>query len=70
MQFQFHASRLAVYVVLRCKQRSLEHPTGKSVMLLGLVILVDTPRSPLSSSTYESTEVAQTLNLQQPFSFT
>jgi hypothetical protein len=31
MQFQCHATGLAVYVVLRCKQHSLEHPTGKSL---------------------------------------
>jgi hypothetical protein len=29
VQFQFHTSGLAVYVVLRCKQHSLDHPTGK-----------------------------------------
>jgi hypothetical protein len=51
MQFQFHASGLAVYVVLRCKKHSLEHPTAKSLMVLGRVILVDTPRSPFSNST-------------------
>jgi hypothetical protein len=32
IKFQFHASGLAVYVVLRCKQHSLEHPTGKSLI--------------------------------------
>jgi hypothetical protein len=30
MQFQFHASYLGVYVILRCKQQSLEHLTEKS----------------------------------------
>jgi hypothetical protein len=33
MQFQFHTSGLAVYLVLMCKQHSLEHPTGKSLMV-------------------------------------
>jgi hypothetical protein len=28
-QFQFHASGLAVYVLLKCKQHSLEQHTGK-----------------------------------------
>jgi hypothetical protein len=50
-QFQFHASGLAVYVVLRCKQQSLEHSTGKSLIMLNLVILVDAPFSPFSNST-------------------
>jgi hypothetical protein len=52
MQFQFHASGLAVYVVLRCKQHCLEPPTGKSVMALGWVILVDTPRFPFALSEF------------------
>jgi hypothetical protein len=47
-QFQFHASGLAVHVVLRCKQHSLQHPTGKSLMVLGRVILVDTPHFPIA----------------------
>jgi hypothetical protein len=41
MQFQLHASGLAVCVVLRCKQHSLEIPIGESVMVLGRMILVD-----------------------------
>jgi hypothetical protein len=69
MQFQFLASDLAVYVVLGYKQHSLEHPTGKSLMVLGRVILVDTIHSPFSNSTL-FTYVAQTLNLLTPFSFT
>jgi hypothetical protein len=51
MQIQFHASGLAAYVVLKCKQHSLEHNTGKSQMMLCRVILVDTPHSPFFSST-------------------
>jgi hypothetical protein len=51
MQFQLHAIDLAVCVVLRCKQHSLQQPTGKSLIVLGRVILVDTPHSPFSSST-------------------
>jgi hypothetical protein len=51
IQFQCHASGLAVYVVLRCKQHSLERPTGKSLILLSRVILVDTPHTPFSNST-------------------
>jgi hypothetical protein len=53
MQFQFRASGLAVYLILKCKQYSLEHPTGKCgvrsgdlggySMVLGRMILVDTP---------------------------
>jgi hypothetical protein len=35
-------------------------------MVLGLVILVDTPHYPFSNITY----VAQTLNIVTPFSFT
>jgi hypothetical protein len=70
IEFQFYAPGLAVYVVLRCKRHYLEHPTGKSLMVLGRVILVDTPHSPFSNSTYESTYVAQTLNLLTPFYFT
>jgi hypothetical protein len=50
MQFQFHASGLAEYVVLRCKQYSLEHPTGKIVMVLGRVILVGTSHSQFYNS--------------------
>jgi hypothetical protein len=51
MQFQFHASCLAVYVVLRCEQHSSEHPTGKCLLVLGRVILVDTAHSLFSNST-------------------
>jgi hypothetical protein len=43
MQFQCHASGLAVYAVLRRKEHSLEHHTGKSRMVLGRVILMATP---------------------------
>jgi hypothetical protein len=39
-------------------------------VVLGQVILVDTPYFPFSNSTYESTYVAQMLNLLTPFSFT
>jgi hypothetical protein len=69
MQFQFHASGLAVNVVFRCKQHYFEHIIGKSLMVLGQVILVDITHSPLSNTTYESTYVSQTVNLLPPFSF-
>jgi hypothetical protein len=55
MQLQFHTSGLAVYVVLRCKQHSLEHPTGKSLMVLYQVILVDTPYFPFTLSLFQET---------------
>jgi hypothetical protein len=50
IQFQFHVSGLALYVVLRCEQHYLEHPTGKILMVLGRVILVDTPHFPFALS--------------------
>jgi hypothetical protein len=52
-QFQFHASGPAVHVVLRCKQHSLQHPTGKSLMVLGQVILVDTPHFPFALTIFQ-----------------
>jgi hypothetical protein len=70
VQFQFHALGLAVYVVLRRKQHSSERLTGKSLIVLGRVILVDTPHSPFSHDTWESTYVDQAFNLLTPFSFT
>jgi hypothetical protein len=50
VQFHIHTSGLAVFVFLRCKQRTSEHPAGKSLMVLGQVILIDTPHSPFSNS--------------------
>jgi hypothetical protein len=35
----------------RLNTTALEHPTGKSLMVLGRVILVDTLHSPFSKST-------------------
>jgi hypothetical protein len=35
----------------RLNTTALEHPTGKNLMVLGRVILVDTPLSPFSNST-------------------
>jgi hypothetical protein len=57
MKFWFHTSGLAVCMVLRCKQHSLEQPTEESVMVVGRVILVDAPHSVFSNSIKESTYV-------------
>jgi hypothetical protein len=56
MQFQFQTSGLAMYVVLRCKQHSIEHPIGNSLMVLGRVILVDTPHFPFVLSIFQENE--------------
>jgi hypothetical protein len=56
MQFKFRASLLAVYVVLRCKQHSLQHTTGKSLMVLGGVFLVDTLHFPFALSFFQENE--------------
>jgi hypothetical protein len=55
MQFQFYTSGLAVYLVLRCKQQS-EHPTGKCLVVLGRVILVDTPHFPFALSIFQGSK--------------
>jgi hypothetical protein len=50
-KFQFNAPDFAVYVVLWCIQHSLEHPTRKSLVVLGRVILVVIPYSSFFNST-------------------
>jgi hypothetical protein len=52
VQFQFHASGVAVHVVLRCTQHSLEHPTGRN-MVLGRAVWVDTPQLPFTLSIFQ-----------------
>jgi hypothetical protein len=52
VQFQFHASGLAVHVDLWCTQHSLEHPTERN-MVLGRAVWVDTPQFPFTLSIFQ-----------------
>jgi hypothetical protein len=46
-QFQFCASGPALFLVFWCTQCSLNHPTGKSLVVLSRELRVDTPHSSL-----------------------